>query len=76
VLPTLIEPKLWVRGVQANIGDIPVTASPFVVVEVDPPTVQERLKVAVLEPVPEGVDFTITVQFALFARLLVPQLSV
>jgi hypothetical protein len=76
VLPTFTDPKLCVRGVQAKLGDVPVTDNPFVVVEAVPPTVQDRLKVAVLEPVAEGVAFTMTVQLFPLVRLFVPQLSV
>ena len=46
------------------------------VVETVPPTVQVRLRVAVLGPVAEGVAVMTTVQLLPLARLLVLQLSV
>ena len=76
VLPTLMEPKLWVRGLHDKLGKVPVTVRPLGVVETVPPTVQVLFKVAVLEPVAEGVAVKITVQLLPLDRLLVPQLSV
>ena len=64
------------RGLQDKLGEVPVTVRPLAVVETVPPTVQVRLRVAVLEPVAEGVAVTATVQLLPLARLLVPQLSV
>ena len=53
-----------------------MTVRPSAVVAGDPPKVQVRLRVAVLEPVAVGLATTSTVQVALLpAKFAVPQLS-
>src|SRR5690348_8797003 len=55
---------------------IRVTLRPFVRVETVPPTVQVRLKVAVLVPADAGLAVITTVQLLALGRSVLPQLSV
>jgi formaldehyde-activating enzyme involved in methanogenesis len=75
--PTLMLPKLFVSGVQARTGAIPVTVIWFAVVVDVPPKVHVRERVAVLSPEVVGLPATLIVQVAPEpASVLVPQVSV